>query len=74
MFPGMCHDVLQMPCESASGFDPSVWHTAARSVHPGGVNVALADGHITFMPNEIDLAVWRALGARNDGTTIAHEH
>ena len=37
----------------------------ARSAHPGGVNVAFADGHVRFVSDAVDLAVWRALGTRD---------
>jgi prepilin-type N-terminal cleavage/methylation domain-containing protein/prepilin-type processing-associated H-X9-DG protein len=42
-------------------------HLAARSYHPGGVNVALADGSIHFVSDRISLAVWKALGTRSGG-------
>ena len=45
-------------------FTPYGWRTA-RSLHPGGVNVALADGSVRFVADEVDLAAWRA------GSTIA---
>jgi prepilin-type N-terminal cleavage/methylation domain-containing protein/prepilin-type processing-associated H-X9-DG protein len=35
------------------------------SRHQGGVNVALCDGSVTFVPDEIDLKVWQAAGSRN---------
>jgi prepilin-type processing-associated H-X9-DG protein len=38
---------------------------AARSEHNGTVNVAFGDGHTSIVTNDIDLAVWRALGSRN---------
>lgn len=34
---------------------------SARSMHPGGVNVALVDGSIRFVEDEIELDPWRAL-------------
>jgi prepilin-type processing-associated H-X9-DG protein len=37
----------------------------ARSRHPGGVNVALADGSVRFVSQTVDLEAWRALGSRN---------
>ena len=45
--------------------------TAARSLHPGGVNVALADGSVRFMKNTVSIPVWRALGTRNGGEVLS---
>lgn len=39
----------------------------ASSRHPGGVNVALADGSVAFIPSTVDLLTWRAIGTRNGG-------
>jgi prepilin-type processing-associated H-X9-DG protein len=36
---------------------------AARSRHPGGVNVALCDASIQFVSNDIALDAWKALGS-----------
>jgi prepilin-type processing-associated H-X9-DG protein len=36
-------------------------HAAARSYHPGRVNVAFADGHVQFYRNEVDVDVWEAV-------------
>ena len=38
---------------------------AARSLHTGGVNIALVDGSARFASQSIDLAIWRALGSIN---------
>jgi prepilin-type processing-associated H-X9-DG protein len=35
---------------------------AARSFHPGGVNVTLADGSVRFIDDQIELNSWRAIG------------
>ena len=43
---------------------------SARSKHPGVVNVCFGDGHVTSVPDSIDLQIWRALGTRNGGETI----
>jgi len=40
---------------------------AARSRHPGGVNLLLCDGSVRFVSDSIDLQTWRALGSRNGG-------
>lgn len=34
---------------------------AARSYHPGGVNLALLDGSVRFVTDNIDLGVWKAM-------------
>ena len=42
---------------------------AARSEHPGGVNVLFADGHVTFVGDSVSATVWQALATR-DGHEI----
>jgi prepilin-type N-terminal cleavage/methylation domain-containing protein len=37
---------------------------AARSAHPGGVNVVMTDGATAFVSDDIDLMVWRGLSTR----------
>ena len=44
---------------------------SARSYHPGGVNVAFADGSVTFFAETVDLQAWRAFGTRADGDSVA---
>ena len=46
---------------------------AARSVHPGGVNSLLADGHVQFIKNSINLATWQALGTVAGGEVISSD-
>jgi prepilin-type N-terminal cleavage/methylation domain-containing protein/prepilin-type processing-associated H-X9-DG protein len=41
-------------------FTPYGWRTA-RSYHPGGVNVAMADGSLRYVGNEIDPTVWTTM-------------
>jgi prepilin-type processing-associated H-X9-DG protein len=40
---------------------------AARSEHPGVVNVAFGDGHADAISDSIDEEVWRAMGSRDGG-------
>jgi prepilin-type processing-associated H-X9-DG protein len=42
---------------------------AARSRHPGGVNVVMADGSVQFFSDEVDLRTWQAL-ASIDGNEV----
>jgi len=43
---------------------------AARSRHPGGVNLLLCDGSVRFVGNHIDRETWHALGSRNGGEPL----
>jgi prepilin-type N-terminal cleavage/methylation domain-containing protein/prepilin-type processing-associated H-X9-DG protein len=43
---------------------------AARSYHSGGVNVLMGDGQVRFVSDNVDLAVWRAIGSRNQQETV----
>ncbi|WP_182830392.1 DUF1559 domain-containing protein [Tautonia rosea] len=45
--------------------------TAARSNHPGGVNVLMADGSVRFVKDTINLLTWRALATRAGGEVIS---
>jgi prepilin-type N-terminal cleavage/methylation domain-containing protein/prepilin-type processing-associated H-X9-DG protein len=44
---------------------------AARSKHPGGVNSLVADGHVQFVKNTINVGVWQALGTVAGGEVIS---
>jgi len=41
--------------------------TAASSSHTGGVNLAMLDGSVKFVPRTVSIATWRAIGSRNGG-------
>jgi prepilin-type N-terminal cleavage/methylation domain-containing protein/prepilin-type processing-associated H-X9-DG protein len=43
-----------------------------RSVHPGGVNAALADGSVRFISNNIDLLTFQRLGHTFDGGVLGN--
>jgi prepilin-type processing-associated H-X9-DG protein len=43
---------------------------AARSKHPGGVNLLLVDGSARFVSDSVNPATWRALGSRNGGEVV----
>lgn len=44
---------------------PGIGMATARSFHPGGVNVLMADGSLRFVKQTIARETWRALGTRN---------
>jgi prepilin-type processing-associated H-X9-DG protein len=37
----------------------------SRSQHPGGVNVALGDGSVRFIRQDINPAIWQGMGTRS---------
>ena len=40
---------------------------SARSYHPGGVNLGMADGSVRFITDHIDPVTFKAMGSRNGG-------
>ena len=48
-------------------------HLAARSYHPGGVNVGFSDGSVKFVKNSINLNVWYALGTKGGGEIVSSD-
>jgi prepilin-type N-terminal cleavage/methylation domain-containing protein/prepilin-type processing-associated H-X9-DG protein len=49
-----CHDAM-------AGF---------KSKHPGGLNLAMADGSVSFVNETINYATWVFLGSRSDGVPV----
>ena len=43
-----------------------------QSVHPGGANVAFADGSVRMLSESLDIHTLRCLATRNDGLVISH--
>jgi prepilin-type processing-associated H-X9-DG protein len=48
------------PCQGTTPADGEIMY--ARSRHTGGVQIALCDGSVRFVDNNIALATWQALG------------
>ena len=46
-----------------------IWK-AARSLHPGGVNVVMGDGSVRLINETIDRQTWRGLGSRSGGELL----
>jgi prepilin-type processing-associated H-X9-DG protein len=40
------------------------------SNHPGGVNIAFADGSVRFIKNTVSINAWWGLGTRNGGEIV----
>jgi prepilin-type N-terminal cleavage/methylation domain-containing protein/prepilin-type processing-associated H-X9-DG protein len=51
-----------------------IW--TAVSTHSGGdgINLVFADGHTSFVRHSISLAVWRAMGTRNNAEVVTTEN
>ncbi len=43
------------------------------SQHPGGINMAMTDGSVSFLSDEVDLRTWWAMGSRNGKEVISTE-
>ena len=50
---------------------PTFAAVTARSYHAGGVHSALADGSVTFVNQEIEGRIWRALGTVGGGELVS---
>ena len=59
-----------MPCTTSSGYISS----APRSLHPGGANAVFLDGHVGFLPNDIDEYVMLYLVDPNDGHATSESY
>ena len=66
---GRCADrpELGLPCIHSGGGAHSQHTMAARSRHPGGVQVMMCDGSVHFIADSINLQVWRSLSSQAGG-------
>jgi prepilin-type N-terminal cleavage/methylation domain-containing protein/prepilin-type processing-associated H-X9-DG protein len=46
-------------------------NVTSRSWHSGGVNSLMADGHVQFIKNTVNVTTWQSLGTRNGGEVIS---
>ena len=46
---------------------------AARSFHPGGVNVLYCDGHVVFAKDTVNLGIWQAISTRAGGEIVSSD-
>ncbi len=58
----LTENALNRPCVLGMNADGDDETAAARSMHPGGVQVVMADGSVHFISNGIGPTVWTALG------------
>ena len=57
--------------DGESTMQPTYAAVTARSYHPGAVNVAMLDGSVRIVADDVDLAVSRAAGTRAGSETGA---
>ena len=57
-----------LPCQTESTWNSTT--AASRSMHPGGVNILLADGAVRFVDNNVGTVLWQNLGNRKDGQVV----
>ncbi len=57
------------PCQVATSALPMM--LAARSFHPGGVNVTFGDGSVRFIKNSVNVFIWRALSTTHGNEVIS---
>jgi prepilin-type processing-associated H-X9-DG protein len=60
----------QKSCEAGSQIDGFV---GASSMHPGGVNVMMADGSVRFIKNSVSQLVWYGIASMNGGEAISSD-
>jgi prepilin-type N-terminal cleavage/methylation domain-containing protein/prepilin-type processing-associated H-X9-DG protein len=68
-------------CQNPSEYFGASWLTFVgptgsappTSNHPGGVNLCMADGHVQFIKDSVNLQAWWALGTRASGETVSSD-
>jgi len=60
-------------CSGWGGVGTGIGFFSARSQHPGGVNVAMADGAVKFIKDSIAQQTWLALGTRSGREVLSSD-
>ncbi len=60
-------------CHIYGGEDDGTNIVSASSRHVGGAQAVYVDGHVTFLSQNIDAAVWWAIGSRDGGEPVGPE-
>ncbi len=58
---------------SGGGWPDQATYANASSVHPGGVNVLMADGSVKFIKDTVAQSIWWALGTRANSEVISSD-
>lgn len=62
---------FNMPCTATGDFENII--VSARSKHPGGVSVAMCDGSVDFLTDNLSTAVFRAMGTSQGGEALSFD-
>lgn len=63
-----CNEIRGMPCDVSTTTNPTMF--AARSQHPGVVQVVNCDGSVQAVSETIDLIAWRAKSTTQGGEVV----
>jgi prepilin-type N-terminal cleavage/methylation domain-containing protein/prepilin-type processing-associated H-X9-DG protein len=58
---------------TGGGYPNDATFANANSMHPGGVNVGMADGSVRFVKNSINQYTWWSLGTKANGEVISSD-
>lgn len=64
------YDCISNDLTPGEGMFTSIGFRAARSRHPGGVNLLLGDGSVQFITDNVDLTTWRALSTSSGAEVL----
>ena len=71
---GFCVDAPETPCEDAGGSGTRRENfSSARSFHPGGVNAAYGDAHVTFVNDDVSQTYWQAISTMNGQEVVSEQ-
>jgi len=65
-----------VPMECYNDGSPTYYNhffSTAKSRHPGGVHALFADGSVTWVSDDVDVNVWRAIGSMDGGEIVSKE-
>jgi prepilin-type N-terminal cleavage/methylation domain-containing protein/prepilin-type processing-associated H-X9-DG protein len=69
----MCNELYtpNSPDQDCYSFAQDTGVKTMRSRHPGGVNVAMADGSVRFVKNAVNQMAWWSLGSKAGGEVVS---
>lgn len=62
-------DETMTEAQRRAGGQPHWRHTGFKSMHPGGINVVMGDGSVTFIQETVDYVTFNVMGSRSRSDT-----